>query len=278
VAEAEGLGGGQKGGRVLARARAFKKKLEDGGTVIGAWLSITDPSVVEVFGSAGFDFVVIDMEHGGEFGDLHPLKLALIALNGSETVPLVRVPWNDHVRIKQVLDLGVEGIMAPMVSTIEECKALVAACRYPPVGRRGSGPRRASNYYRDAVEYMAVANDAIFVMPQIENIATIPILDDFLAVPGVDAVAIGPNDMSGTAGVFGNRKHPKIEAAIEAICRAAGKRGLPVFDGLVTPVAEVADHVKRGMRIITVAGDMDLLVTGTRDVLKATRAGLGLGD
>jgi 2-keto-3-deoxy-L-rhamnonate aldolase RhmA len=277
VAEAEGLGDGQSGG-VLARTLAFKKKVREGGTVIGAWLSITDPSVVEVFARAGFDFVIIDMEHGGEFSDLHPLKLALIALSGSRTVPMVRVPWNDQVRIKQVLDLGVEGVMAPMVSTVEECKALVSACLYPPKGRRGSGPRRASNYYRDAVEYMKLANDAIFIMPQVENIATIDVIDEFLAVPGIDAVAIGPNDMSGTAGVFGDRKHPKITNAIEAICRAAGKRGLPVFDGLVTPVAEIADHVKRGMRIITIVGDMDLIVSGTRDLLKATRDQLGGGN
>jgi 2-keto-3-deoxy-L-rhamnonate aldolase RhmA len=276
VAEGEGLGDG-KSGQVLARTMAFKKRVRHGDTVIGAWLSITDPSVVEVFGRAGFDFLIIDMEHGGEFGDLHPLKLALIALNGSPTVPMVRVPWNDQVRIKQVLDLGVEGVMAPMVSTVEECKALVSACLYPPRGRRGSGPRRASNYYRDAVEYMALANDAIFIMPQVENIATIDVIDEFLAVPGVDAVAIGPNDMSGTAGVFGDRQHPKITGAIEAICRAAQKRGLPVFDGLVTPVDEIKDHVKRGMRIITIAGDMDLIVAGTRDLLKATRTALGSG-
>jgi len=177
-----------------------------------------------------------------------------------------------------VLDLGVEGIMAPMVSTVEECRALVSACLYPPRGRRGSGPRRASNYYRDAVEYMALANDAIFIMPQVENIATVDVIDEFLAVPGVDAVAIGPNDMSGTAGVFGDRHHPKITGAIEAICRAAKKRGLPVFDGLVTPVDEVADHIKRGMRIITIAGDMDLLVAATRDLLKTTRKAVGRGD
>jgi 2-keto-3-deoxy-L-rhamnonate aldolase RhmA len=277
VAEGEGLGDG-KGGHVLARTMAFKKRVREGETVIGAWLSITDPSVVEVFGQAGFDFLIFDMEHGGDISDLHPLKLSLIALNGSPTVPMVRVPWNDQVRIKQVLDLGVEGVMAPMVSTVEECKALVSACLYPPRGRRGSGPRRASGYYRHAAEYMALANDAIFIMPQVENIATIDVIDEFLAVPGIDAVAIGPNDMSGTAGVFGDRRHPKITGAIEAICRAAGKRGMPVFDGLVTPVAEISDHVKRGMRIITIAGDMDLLVAGTRDLLKATRAALGRGD
>ena len=276
MAEGEGLGDG-KSGQVLARAIAFKKRVKAGETVIGAWMSITDPSVAEVFGRAGFDFLIIDMEHGGEFGDLHPLKLALIALNGSPTVPMVRVPWNDHVRIKQVLDLGVEGVMAPMVSTVEECQALVAACLYPPRGRRGSGPRRASNYYRDAAEYMALANDAIFIMPQVENIATIDVLDEFLAVPGIDAVAIGPNDMSGTANVFGDRRHPKITGAIDAICRVAGKRSLPVFDGLVTPIEEIEDHIKRGMRIITIAGDMDLLVAATRDLLKATRVKLGGG-
>src|SRR5258707_12828389 len=112
VAEGEGLGDGKTTGRILARTLAFKKKLRDGGTVIGAWLAITDPAVVEIFGRAGFDFVVIDMEHGGEFGNLRPLKLALIALNGSDTVPIVRGPWNDHVIIKQAPDLGVEGIMA----------------------------------------------------------------------------------------------------------------------------------------------------------------------
>ncbi len=257
-----------------------KNKVKDiwaaGGEVVTGWLGIPSSISAELMAQQGWDALTVDLQHGAtDYVDAVPM---LQAISTTDTTPMVRVPWNDQVRIKQVLDLGVEGVMAPMVSTVEECKALVSACLYPPRGRRGSGPRRASNYYRDAVEYMAVANDAIFIMPQVENIATIDVLDDFLAVPGIGAVAIGPNDMSGTAGVFGDRRHPKIVAAIEAICRAAGKRGLPVFDGLVTPVAEVAEHVKRGMRIITVAGDMDLIVAGTRDVLKATRERLGAGN
>ena len=175
---------------------------------IGAWLSLTDPAAAEILGSTGFDYLIIDTEHGA--WDLQPLQTAIMALNGTDTVPIVRAPWNDHVRIKQLLDLGVEGILAPMVRTVEECRDLVAACRYPPVGRRGFGPRRASNYYRDIKTYEARANEAIFVMPQIEDIATLDVLDDFLDVPGIDAVAIGPNDMSGTAGLFRDANHPTI--------------------------------------------------------------------
>ena len=141
MSEDDGLDRGADGGRVLSRALAFKRRLADGGVVVGAWLSLTDPVAAEIFGRLGFDFVIIDTEHGA--WDLQPLQTSIMALNGTVTVPIVRVPWNDHVRIKQVLDLGAEGILAPMVRTVEECEALVAACRYPPVGRRGLGPPRA---------------------------------------------------------------------------------------------------------------------------------------
>ena len=92
--------------------------------------------------------------------------------------------------------MGFEEIMAPLVRTVEECRALVRACRYPPAGARGFGPRRASNYYRNVEKYVAAANEAIFVMPQIEDVATVDVLEEYLAVPGIDAVALGPNDLS----------------------------------------------------------------------------------
>ena len=182
-----------EGSDVLLRTLDFKRRIAEGGVMLGAWLSLTDPVAAEIFGRLGFDFLVIDTEHGA--WDLQPLQMAVMALNGPSTVPMVRVPWNDPVRIKQVLDIGVEGILAPMVRTVEECRALVAACRYPPAGTRGFGPRRASDYYRSIDAYTARANDAIFVMPQIEDIKTIGILDDFLDVKGTTR-AVGPNDMS----------------------------------------------------------------------------------
>ena len=143
MSEAEGLDlSGDS--HVLRRALAFKDRLRKGGVAIGAWLSLNDPAAAEIMGTVGFDYLIIDTEHGA--WDLQPLQTSIMALNGTDTVPIVRVPWNDHVRIKQLLDLGVEGILAPMVRTVEECRAFVDACRYPPVGRRGFGPRRASNY------------------------------------------------------------------------------------------------------------------------------------
>jgi 4-hydroxy-2-oxoheptanedioate aldolase len=274
VAEAEGLTGTATGtGKMLQRPLALKRKLRAGGVALGAWLTMTDGAVAEILGRTGFDFLIIDTEHGGAW-DLKEVHGMLMALNGADTVPIVRAPWNDHVRIKQLLDLGVEGILAPMVNSVAECRDLVAACRYPPVGRRGLGPRRASNYYRNTEAYLATANEAIFVMPQIEHIATIDVLDEYLAVPGIDAVAIGPNDMAGTAGVFGNRQHPKIEAAVDTICRKGKERNIPVCLGIVTPAAEQRHWVEKGVRILTVTGDVELLASGSHTALQATRNAL----
>ena len=153
--------GGSGGRPILERALRLKEKLKSGGHVIGAWLSVTDPTVAEIMAHAGFDYVLIETEHSP--WSLDKLQTAVMAFNGSATVPMARVPWNDQVMIKQYLDLGIEGILAPMVRTPEEAAALVAACRYPPVGRRAY-LRLELRHGRDT--YMARANDAIFVMLQ----------------------------------------------------------------------------------------------------------------
>jgi 2-keto-3-deoxy-L-rhamnonate aldolase RhmA len=273
MSEAAGLESVSQNVGTLRRALALKQRLRNGGTIIGAWLGLTDPAAAEILGQVGFDFLMIDTEHCP--WNLESLQTAMMALNGADTVPIVRVPWNDHVRIKQVLDLGVEGIMAPMVNTVEECRAFVAACRYPPVGRRGLGPRRASNYYRDIGAYLAIANEAIFVMPQIEHIAAIDVLDDFFAVPGVDAVAIGPNDLSGTVGLLRQLDHPTVTGALDKIIAAGAARDIPVFLGVNTAPSAQQGLVGRGVRILTVTSDVELLAGGGREALRATRAVLG---
>ena len=257
---------------VLHRALAFKRRLREGGTVVGAWLSLNDPVAAEVMGMVGFDYLLIDTEHGA--WDLQPLQTAIMALNGTQTVPIVRVPWNDHVRIKQVLDLGAEGILAPMVRTVEECHALVEACRYPPIGKRGFGPRRAAAYGRNLDGYMSAANDAIFVMPQIEDVATLEILDSFVAVPGIDAIAIGPNDLSGTAGLMRQTQHPTMLDAIDRIITASKRAGLPVCLGVNTEAAQQRGFVNRGVRILLAGSDLRLLSGAATTALHATRRAL----
>jgi 2-keto-3-deoxy-L-rhamnonate aldolase RhmA len=273
MAEVEGLDSASRDSGMLRRALALKQTLRDGGAVTGAWLSLTDPSAAEILGRVGFDFLLLDAEHCP--WDLHAMQSAIMALNGTDTVPVVRVPWTDHVHIKQVLDLGAEGILAPMVRSVAECKALVSACRYPPVGARGFGPRRASNYYRDLEAYLAVANEAIFVMPQIEDIATLDVLDEYLAVPGIDAVCIGPNDLSGTAGLMRQTKHPVIRGAIDRIIDTAAARGLPVCLGVNSRAEEQVALVKRGVRVLLLTSDLELLAGGARTALRATQEALG---
>jgi 4-hydroxy-2-oxoheptanedioate aldolase len=272
MAEAAELDSGAGSSAILRRVRSMKQRLRAGGTVIGAWLSLTDPAAAEIFGRVGFDFVIFDTEHCP--WDLGALQNSMMALNGTDTVPIVRVPWNDHVRIKQVLDLGAEGILAPMVRTVEECRALVDACHYPPKGRRGFGPRRASNYYRDLTAYVEASVEGIFVMPQIEDIATVPVLDEFLAVPGIDAIAIGPNDLSGSANLLRQLDHPTVRSALDAIIDKTAAHGLPAFLGVNTPAAGQRDLVARGIRILTVTSDLELMAGGARQALSATQAAL----
>jgi 4-hydroxy-2-oxoheptanedioate aldolase len=273
VSEDEGLQVAGGGWGALARMRAFKAKLKRGEPVVGAWLSLTDPCAAEMLSRTGFDYLLIDTEHGA--WDLVTLQTTLMGFNGTETVPIVRVPWNDHVRIKQALDMGVEGIMAPMVSNVAECRALVRACRYPPEGRRGFGPRRASNYYRNLEDYVAIANQAIFVMPQIEDIATLDEIDEFLAVPGIDAVAIGPNDLSGTTGFFRQHKHPTNKNAVDKIIERAAAAGVPVCLGVNTKPAEQRELIARGVKMLLATSDVELLAGGARQTLEANRAAIG---
>jgi 2-keto-3-deoxy-L-rhamnonate aldolase RhmA len=273
VSEEEGLQVSGGGWGSLTRVRALKAKLKAGKPVLGAWLSLNDPCAAEILARVGFDFLLIDTEHGA--WDLVTLQTTLMGFNGTDTTPIVRVPWNDHVRIKQALDMGVEGIMAPMVRNVAECRELVRACRYPPIGGRGFGPRRASNYYRNLSDYVAIANEAIFVMPQIEDIATLDQLDEYLAVPGIDAVAIGPNDLSGTTGLFRQHAHPTNKGAVDKIIARAKAAGVPVCLGINTKPAEQAELIKRGVTILLATSDVELMAGGARTVLDANRAAIG---
>src|ERR1700733_5309527 len=145
----------------------LKQRLSGGETTFGGWFAVTNPMDAEIMAGAGFDWVFIDTEHGGFSNE--GLQTCLVAFNGSPTVPMVRVAWNDAVLIKQVLDMGADGILIPMVSSPAEARAAVSACKYPPEGTRGFGPRRASDYGRNTDAYVAQANDSLIVIVQIEQ-------------------------------------------------------------------------------------------------------------
>jgi 4-hydroxy-2-oxoheptanedioate aldolase len=197
----------------MYRRNAVKQILQEGGKVLGCWSVLGSPSVVELLGFAGFDYVLLDQEHG--LGEPSHLTAQLQAMSATATTSIVRVPWNDHVYLKRVLDAGVEGVMIPSIETAEEARAAIAACRYPPRGRRGaaSSSARASNYGM-ALDYVATCADNLLVVLQIESAKGVANIDQILAVEGIDVMFIGPHDLSGTVGQLGNLKHPEVAALI----------------------------------------------------------------
>jgi 2-keto-3-deoxy-L-rhamnonate aldolase RhmA len=191
------------------------------------------------------------------------------------TVPIVRVPWNDQVHVKQALDVGADGVLAPMVRNVAEARALVAAAKYPPDGSRGFGPRRASDYGRNIDAYVAGANAATIVIPQIEHVETAAAIEEILDVPGVDALCIGPNDLSGSAGLLRQHDHPTVRKAIDQVLGAASARGVAVCTGITLPLERQQEWIARGARLTLLTSDVELLAGGAAAAVQAARAAFG---
>jgi len=174
----------------------LKEKLQKGQVVIGTFVGLGHPDVTESLSRLGFDWLVIDGEHA-PLG-LETMQRMLQAMNGSNCTPIIRPQWNDMVIIKRVLDIGAHGVLVPWINTKEEAEYAVRACKYPPEGLRGYGPRRAALFDPD---YLKTANDEILVVAQIETQKAISNLDDILSVKGIDACYIGPFDLSRSFGL-----------------------------------------------------------------------------
>ena len=251
------------------RSLALKKRLKKGEITYGAWLSVASPTLAEIMAWTGYDWVLIDTEHGAF--NIESLLAALMAFNGSPTVPIVRVAWNDPVRIKQVLDIGADGILTPMVSSVPEARAAVAACKYPPEGNRGFGPKRASDYGRNIDAYVAQANDAVMVMIQIEHVDAVARIDDILDVPGIDVVCIGPTDLSGSAGVLRQFGHPTVQKSLDTIVARSRARRLPVCIGVAFGPAEMRPWVEKGATFVLTGEDVSVIRAGLSGALERMR-------
>jgi len=194
----------------------LKKKIKAGKKTAGAWVQIASPFTAEILSNAGFDWLMIDMEHGP--GDILTLVSQIHAMKGSECVSLVRAPWNDFVSIKRILDAGAEGILIPYVNNREETEAAVRACKYPLEGIRGvAGSPRAPGYGQNIGNYLKRANQEIFVMIAVETPEAVANLDEILLVDGLDGVFIGPMDLASSMGYFGDPSQVEVQVAIQGI-------------------------------------------------------------
>ena len=249
---------------------SLKAKLAGGDPAIGCWLHLFSPIAAEVVAQAGYDCVMIDLEHGP--GSLMDAVALMRAVQGRGCAPLLRVPSNDPVAIKRVLDTGVSGLMVPAVDTAGEAEAVVTACRYPPEGRRGMAPAivRASDYGARS-DYIEKVNEETLVICQIETGRAVAEAGKIAAVPGVDLLFVGPYDLSADLGYTGEPDHPAVAERIEAVERAAKSAGKRL-GGIPTPGRTAAQLFAAGYDLVLADFDLLMLRDAARASVESLRA------
>lgn len=241
-----------------------------GKAAINGWVSIGDGFTTEIMARQGWDAVTIDLQHGtsGYQQMLHCLQ----AVGQTRAVPLVRVPWNEPGAIMRALDAGALGIICPMIDNAEQAAHLAQWCRYPPRGRRSMGPIRAGVAHEN---YLARANDQIVVMPMIETAEGLANVEAIAAVPGVDALYVGPSDLAFTMGLRPHldSKDPRVLKAFDRIL-AAGRKHNVIVGGHALTAKYALGMIKRGFRFVSVTHDAGFLADAAGACVAELRAGL----
>ncbi len=251
---------------------SLKRRLVAGERAYGVWLSSASGNVAELLAWAGYDFAIIDHEHGqGSLGDaVHMMRACAMA----SCPVIVRVPWNDQVYLKRILDAGAQSIMVPMVESAEEATAVVAACRYPPKGRRGyAAPAMRCSRYGFITDYLSRANDELLLITQIESAHAAAKAHEIGAVDGVDMVFIGINDMGGSIGRLEQLSDPevrKLAETAEANIRRSGK----LMGTVPSSGAGTVELFAKGYNLVAGAGDMVMLREAAKADLAKVRAGI----
>ena len=246
----------------------FRRQLLDRQCLIGCWASLASPISTEVLGYAGFDWLLIDGEHAPN--DFGTFLTQLLALKDSPSAAVVRPQWNEPVLLKRLLDLGVYNFLMPFIESAEQAAAAVAATRYPPRGIRGIAVAQRSNRYGYVPEYFERIDENISVLVQIESRAGVDAVEAIARVDGVDALFIGPSDLSASLGHLGNPRHPEVQGAMQHVLDVARAQGKPV--GILTGVEEEAKrYLEMGMTCVAVGMDVVLLRNASRQLAERFR-------
>lgn len=243
-------------------------KLREGRATFGCWLTIGSPIVAAIMSRCGFDWLVIDTEHGSVGYD--SMLLCVHEILATETTPIVRVAWNDPTLIKRALDTGAMGILVPMVMNADEAKRSVDAAKFPPKGTRSVGGFVAQLLHGD--DYPVAANEQILVAVQIEHIDAVKRSREICAVEGVDVVFVGPNDLAASLGLTGKpfRKDPSWQKAVKAVLEAANEAG-KVAGLQCSDIDESKERLKDGFKFVAVSSDARFLHQSLCQVVKELR-------
>lgn len=248
----------------------FRRLLMSAGSQppIGTWVMSASPLVAEALGHAGFDWGLIDMEHSPiDMGDVVHL---LQAVGNTKMVPVVRVPWNDAVTVKRVLDAGATSVMFPFVQDAGEARQAVASTRYPPDGVRGMAGMSRASRYGTVADYARVANREMGVVVQLESPGALDRLEEIAEVPGVDAMFVGPADLAAGMGHVGQPMHPQVMERMTRAARRCAELGMPIGT-VADDVRAAAQYRAAGFTFVALGADLGLLMQGSRAALQALR-------
>ena len=244
------------------RERALQREV-----LAGTWLNLGSNVTAEIAGRAGFDWLLIDLEHGS--GDEAHLLGQLQAIGATDAVGIVRIPWNEAPRVKRALDLGPSGIMIPYVNTAEEARRAVAAMRYPPQGVRGAARfTRAAGFSQEFDRYFAEANANLLTIVQIETPQAVAQVEEIAAVEGVDVLFVGPLDLSVGLVIPQQYTHPEFRAALLRVSEAARKAN-KAAGILLGSADQIAPTVADGFTFLAVGSDGGMVAAGMKSLRSA---------
>ncbi len=250
-------------------ANKIKQLWQSGAAAVNGWLAIPNGFSAETMAQAGWDSVTVDLQHGVQ--DYMSMVQCFQAMQAHPVLPMVRVPWNEPGIVGKVLDAGAYGVICPMVNTVEEAKAFVSYCRYPPAGARSNGPIRAG-IYGVGTGYQKTANEEVLCIPMIETAEAVSNLEAILDVPGVDAVYIGPSDLGFSMGLVPilDREEPEVLKIYDRIVSETAKRGLAACVHCGS-AAYAKRAIGMGFKLVTVNNDSGLLLTAAKRAVAEVR-------
>ncbi len=252
---------------------SLKSRLNRSELTIGSWVTLGHPSIAEIMAAAGFDWLVLDMEHS--VLELSEVQTLIQVLDSKQCPAIVRLTSNHPDQIKRVMDAGATGIMVPMIKSAADAKDAVSSMYYPPRGQRGVGLARAQGYGHSFQAYRQWLESNAVVIVMIEHIDAVKAIDDILAVPGVDGYIIGPYDLSGSMGRPGDLNHPDVQAAITQIMQAGHRAQKPGGIHVIEPDPEaLQQRIQAGFNFLGYGLDIRILDSICRTHLQNIRAAL----
>lgn len=254
---------------ISTNMQQMREKLRAGKIVLGAGITLSDPTVTEAI-APSVDFVWIDLEHNAM--TVEKMLGHLIAARAGGCASIVRIPSNDVGWVKRVLDSGAEGIILPRAYTAKEVAAFVSACRYPPLGTRGFGPRRPMQYGRlPQQEYLQQANREVFVVAQVETVELVAELDEVLKLDGLDSLVLGPQDLSGSMGRLGETTHPDVVTVMTTVAQKARAAGKFIGSGLGANPGFARLLIDCGVQWMQAGNDFEYMIRGCERALGEMR-------